>query len=387
MFVSERHKQSYVSETALVDFSLPHRSRSTSEWRKDMNFDNIMKNRIETLRVVFYSALQAGCPYVDDFDNEFITIDDVINFTIYEGIKKSYDYYAPKMKISEYVKKSSSLEDRIETDTKFYSRQLQYAQYYRSELNDMIEDDRGIRIPELEGRDISDIKVRTEGIELNEMSFYEFLNLSQVGILKKITAGQISDSKKVSNSQFRLLVKEYESELDCLYKEMKSDALILLNTHKFFNLEWIYNIDLIYDIAMEAEKRGAKKIDIKQLWGIAGGIYIQGDAFVPDGFHTQSRMLMSRKKLIPLIFEDDKVIRNKLVKAYRMNYFLYYFNKSKLHEFLHDMVSEKEMAEFVKKYFWIWDTRSKKEWTDKRIKIARQLFSEIIMHVEKPQIR
>lgn len=56
-----------------------------------------------------------------------------------------------------------------------------------------------------------------------------------------------------------------------------------------------------------------------------------------------------------------------------MKYFLYYFNGSKLHDFVHDMISEKEMADFVKKYYWIWDTRSKKEWTDKRIKIARQL--------------
>ncbi len=352
-----------------------------------MNFEEKIETQIEALRVSFYGFLKVGCPYFNDYDNEFITIDDVIDFTIYEGIKKCYDYYASKEKISEYVKNSSSLTDSIEADTKFFSRQLQYAQYYRSELNDMIEDERGIRIPELEKRDISDIKVRTEGNELNEMSFYELTNLSKLGILKKITAGQISDSKKVSSSQFRSLMKEYESELDCLYKGMKSDALILLNTHKFFNLEWIYNIDLIYDIAVEAEKRGENKIDIKRLWGIAGGTYIQGDAFVPDGFHTQSRMVMSRKKLIPLIFEDDEVIRNKLVKAYRMNYFLYYFYGSKLHELIHNMIPEKEMAEFVKKYYWIWNTRSKKEWTDKRIKIARQLFSEIVIHVDKPQIR
>lgn len=352
-----------------------------------MNFDNIMESQIEALRGFFYCALQAGCPYVNDFDNEFITLDDVIDFTIYEGIKKCYDYYAPKMKISEYVKKSPTLVDSVEADTRFYGRYLQYAQYYRSELNDMIEDARGIRIAELEGRDISDIKVRTEGIELNEMSFYELLNLSQVEILKKITAGQISDSKKISNSRFRELMEKYESELDNLYKEMKSDALILLNTHKFFNLEWIYNIDLIYDIAVEAEKRGVKKFDIKRLVGIAGNINIQGDASFPNNLNTQSRMVMSRKKLIPLIFEDDMVIRNKLVEAYRMNYFLYYFNESKLHEVLHKMASEKEMAEFVKKYYWIWDTRSKKEWTNKRIKIARQLFSEFVIHVEKPQIR
>lgn len=130
-----------------------------------MNFDNIGESRMEALRVFFYSALQAGCPYVNDFDNKFITIDDVIDFTIYEGIKKSYDYYAPKMKISEYLKQDTSLVDSVEADTKFYSRQLQYAQYYRSELNDMIEDERGIRMSELEGRDTSDIKVRTEGIE------------------------------------------------------------------------------------------------------------------------------------------------------------------------------------------------------------------------------
>lgn len=352
-----------------------------------MNFDNIVESRMEALRVFFYSALQAGCPYVNDFDNKFITIDDVIDFTIYEGIKKSYDYYAPKMKISEYLKQDTSLVDSVEADTKFYSRQLQYAQYYRSKLNDMIEDERGIRIPELEGRDISDIKVRTEGIELNEMTFYELFNLSQVGILKKITAGQISDSKRVSNSQFTSLMEEYESKLDSLYNEMDSDARILVNTHKLFNLEWIYNIDLIYDIAVEAEKRGVNKIDIKRLWGIAGPICIQGDAFVPNSFHTQSRMIMSRKKLIPLIFEDNEIIRKKLIYAYRMNYFLYYFNGSKLHEILHKMTSEKEMAEFVKKYYWIWDTKGKKEWTDKRIKIARQLFSEIVIHVEKPKIR
>lgn len=352
-----------------------------------MNFDNIVESRMEALRVFFYSALQAGCPYVNDFDNKFITIDDVIDFTIYEGIKKSYDYYAPKMKISEYLKQDTSLVDSVEADTKFYSRQLQYAQYYRSELNDMIEEERGIRMPELEGRDTSDIKVRTEGIELNEMSFYELFNLSQVGILKKITAGQISDSKKVSNSKFRLLMEEYELELDRLYKAMDSDALILLNTHKFFNLEWIYNIDLIYDIAFEAEKRDVNKIDIKRLMGIAGNICIQGDASFPNNLSTQARMLMSRKKLISLIFEDDEVMRNKLIYAYRMNYFLYYFNGSKLHDLVHDMISEKEMAEFVKKYYWIWNTRSKKEWTDKRIKIARQLFSEIVIHVDKPQIR
>ena len=114
----------------------------------------------------FYCPVKVGCPYFNDFDNEFITIDDVIDFTIYEGIKKCYDYYASKEKINEYVKNSSSLTDSIEVDTKFFSRQLQYAQYYRSELNDMIEDERGIRILELEKRDISDIKVRTESNEL-----------------------------------------------------------------------------------------------------------------------------------------------------------------------------------------------------------------------------
>lgn len=41
-----------------------------------MNFDNIGESRMEALRVFFYSALQAGCPYVNDFDNKFITIDD-----------------------------------------------------------------------------------------------------------------------------------------------------------------------------------------------------------------------------------------------------------------------------------------------------------------------
>ncbi len=68
-------------------------------------------------------------------------------------------------------------------------------------------------------------------------------------------------------------------ELDRHYKVMDSDASILLNTHKFLNLEWIYNKDLIYDIAFEAEKRDVNKIDIKRLMGIAGNICIQDEVF------------------------------------------------------------------------------------------------------------
>ena len=77
-----------------------------------MNFEEKIETQIEALRVSFNGFLKVRCPYFNDFDNEFITIDDVIDFTIYEGIKKCYDYYASKEKISEYVKNSSSLTER-----------------------------------------------------------------------------------------------------------------------------------------------------------------------------------------------------------------------------------------------------------------------------------
>ena len=75
-------------ETVFVDFLLPHRIKSIPEWRRDMNFEEKIETQIEALRVFFYGFLKVGCPYFNDFDNEFITIDDVIDFTIYEGIEK-----------------------------------------------------------------------------------------------------------------------------------------------------------------------------------------------------------------------------------------------------------------------------------------------------------
>lgn len=77
-----------------------------------MNFDEKIETQIEALGVSFYGFLKIGCLYFNDFDNEFITID--------EGIKKYYDYYASKEKISEYVKIPSSLTESVEADTKFF---------------------------------------------------------------------------------------------------------------------------------------------------------------------------------------------------------------------------------------------------------------------------
>ena len=104
---------------------------------------------LESLREDLLDFCDMVHPNLDALKNNYLSIEDVIDFVIYESIKAAYDDYAPKKSLRQHM-----IENGLDSDAdrRRFSRQIQYAQYYRDLQQERIADRTGIEIDELSGK-------------------------------------------------------------------------------------------------------------------------------------------------------------------------------------------------------------------------------------------
>lgn len=344
---------------------------------------------LEELRENLVDFIEMECPFLEEIKDCTVSVDDMIDHIIYEGIKYAYDNYAEKKSVRQHLIDNNMDDD---SERRKFSRAIQYAQYYRDLQFEQIAQNNHIEVDELHGKDMKEFETRMEGHEITAMNFVELCNMRDIPLLNKIIGRQIQSSKKVSNSDFVTMMNEYEAYIDKLESEMDTDEKTVYNTELYFTLEWKYNIDLVYNMVLEAEKQGYPDITIDNARWLCGTVQIPGSEWYPYVAGVDCRMIMHRHKLVPFMFdlssEDEIADRDARNAAlYHLKSFIATFNAKKSITELVYTTSMSDRAEFIKNRYWIWKHHTKKDWTPERIKYARKVFNLIYQDVEPPKIK
>lgn len=311
---------------------------------------------MEDIRKFLLTDAYQVCPGLDELRGKPIAVDDMLDFIIYEdGIKKAYDNHAERKSIQRHLLDSGHSDELI-------------------------------------GKDMEEIAARLEGHEINAMQFYELNNIIDRPLLKKIGGKQICSSKRVSNSQFVDYMDDYDNEINRLHDSMNTPEEILFNTQAFFTFEWKYAADIVYDIVLAAEERGFPNFDAQKAVFILGTVTIPPVQPVPYTITAECRMVNARRKLAPMLFENDMNVFSDYFFSsqamFRLRYLLKMVQRGKsLAELVYETPLE-DRVQFLKDHFWIWDKHTRvKEWTPNRIKYAREIYQEIVMAIPEPSIK
>lgn len=344
---------------------------------------------IESLRESLLDTADLIHPNLQSLNNPYISIEDMVDYIIYEGIKYAYDNYAVKKSIRQHMIDRSMDTD---ADRRRFSRQIQYAQYYRDIQNEQI-GEKGFYSEELSAKDMDEFSNRMSGYEINAMNFQELCNMLNIPLLEKIIGHKISSSKKVSNTRFVELMNQYDSYVRGIMKDMDTPEKIVYNTELFFVLEWKYNVEIIYDIVLEAEKLGYPEFKPEASIWIFGTVNIPPTTeWFDNSINTECRMVFKRTDFIPMIFKFDSeehiMFENTCAELYRIREVIRMMPKRKTVTELVSTTTMEDRAAFLKERQWIWDRyHVEKDWTPERIQYARKIYDAMYQIHENPSIK
>jgi hypothetical protein len=345
-----------------------------------MKLENLRENLLDMVEDVYLEP--------DLLKQGLVTVEDTADQLIFEGIKYAYDETADKKSIRQHLI-DNGMDPEI--DKRKYSRALEYAQYYRDEQYNRMIESYEKTIDELQGKDMDAFNKRLEGHELNCMQFFELCNMSDIPLLKKIVGKQISDSKKVSNTKFREYFDEYDALVQSLFDGMDSNEKTVFNTIAYFVLEWKYGVEAIYNLTLEAEKHGYPEIPLVRIGWMCGVMNMPGVEWFPHDIGEESRFVYHRNTYAPFIYNatdaDWKTYDAVMQDMYRVKLSIQFCESTKSITDIIKGISISERVEFLHKRYWLWDKRTKKDWTDSRIKYARELYKAIFMNIQQPKIK
>lgn len=346
---------------------------------------------LEEFRTTLLISADNIHPNLSSLENKYLSIEDIVDFAIYEAIKSAYDNHAPQKSLTQHITKGydSGTIYNIEGSVRLLSREWRSSQYYRSLQQERIKNATGKVVEALNAVDMKDTPTRFAGCGLNDLQFSEIENRHSIPLLKKIERRQICSSKKVSNAQFINMMEEYDNCIQIMKRQMSSAAEILYYSEAYFNLEWHYNIDIIYQIVLEAEKHNFPPFNLDNCRGIWAKLLIPPTtSWFPYEIPFECRMVYKRRNLLPLVFdvtdtEREEIIRI-LAELYRLETVLKKFASANIGP----DTSKEEQADFLKRRQWVWDAHiAEKKWTSGRISYARKIFSEMYLDEKAPIIK
>ena len=173
-----------------------------------------------------------------------------------------------------------------------------------------------------------DISLTKKGNRFPEYSFTEFQyweskNIHDMKLVKSIVERRISDSHKTSESEFISIAKEYDSAILAMKETFgKNPESTIFSSLQLFTLQQKYSFDFLYEVAAEMEKQNIKDFPNmgRRLATVSGNFkYVSMLPFLYPNLVSDSdcviqyQFLIHRKKLIPLLINDETSIDSRLM--------------------------------------------------------------------------
>ena len=345
-----------------------------------------MKSDIKGLDLALRTLINEFYPYSESFSDELYTLDDVVHQLMFEIIKEEYKQYAPKKTVMDFL----GVYDEDGSNRK-YTRAIQYAQHYRDYDNDLIEDEFGMRVPELEAQDVSGAKV----FKGHQLTAHEFLGLkmqAECGLLNKFHEGQIESSKKISESRFQELFVEYANKIDELEPSVNEPKNVICNTFVYYGIETHFLTEFLYRLTLAAEEVGfPKECPIERIIAVCSITPVIPETFwCPPAFIADFCMIPKWEHFCKPIYSDcDADWEKKALLVQDCKHIKNFLLQRHLEKFIEIMhrCTDADKASYIEDNFWIWDNRVEYEWTPERIRYYRKLHGAIMRGFPKPHIK
>lgn len=358
-----------------------------------------MGTKIEGLRIALKYTLDRvyrDKEILDDYGH--YSVEDVINQVIMEYIVKEYQLYAERKSVSKH-REAHGLTGEYDADrtAQLYKRLIQRAEHYKEINRQQMMETSGVTRIDLSRNPMEGPSNWQNAYTLTDVDFHELMMQYECPLLSKIYEHKISSKTSVPNPMFQDLFLRYETKIDELYVSMNQadPASVIEKTIEFFSLQWIYCIELFYEVALEAEQRGRHR-DIPFTRVEALCIHIPvippTELFPFEVRAAECRMLMKRQDYIPDVFslnDEDWAFQMDIIgEALRLTSFLGHLKGGTafipaIHE-----ISAEEKADFIRENYWLWDNRKHYEWPRRsRIQSMRDLYEHLTVkmqsHTEK----
>lgn len=343
---------------------------------------------MENINKLIDRAISAVCGAPEELDTQPFDLNELRHCIMIELIKAAYYESEPKASLRSYVDAASKDSDDIRMRN---SRQLKYAQYYRTQQYNLIADNYGIKMPELLPDDMEDIEKKLKGYKLTRMQFFELQQMADIPVLKAIKNKRICTTKKITNEQFRKWMSDYDSFVQTLVDKLNKGEDILFSTIALYTLEWKYDIELFYACAVEAEKYPYDESTVQKVNLLCG----QFGILIPPAFTqrlpTDSHFIKNRLSLVPYIFDgsDWNLIDEKIHAYLLLKYSVkkcYRFEGRSILQIILETTTSDDWANYIKENYDLRPIYVNKKWTNKRIRYARILFDKLQQDIEPPKL-
>ena len=309
-------------------------------------------------------------------------------YLLFELVYDAYEESLIKEPLRHFIPYSSTDDDHSERMR--FSRSLQYTQSFTDKnyqilANEYKNDPKELkRIEVLKAKDMSGIKNRLEGYELNKLRIFEHETLMELPIVKSIIENRITSPKKVSNKCFVELFEGYDDWVEKLRaRSSENDEEMLFASISFFLLEWKYSLEFFYVLADYMDEAGIKEID-PLTFNLFYGV-VQFFSRLSLSIRIDSRMIIERQNLalIFLNYPKDTLLRYRgkyaellglacmILEMPRSDNGVSYSNWFRCNTNLTDWAS------FIRDYdvFQAWNSKT---WTKRKIQIARNLLKFVV---------
>ena len=316
------------------------------------------------------------------------SVSDLRDCIITSIIKAAYEESEPKQSLR--ANRGHDKDDVRMRD----SRSLAYAQHYRTLQYEEVKARMGEEIPELLPDDVSSIDGKLSGHKISAMQYYELNTMADHPVFKAIVSKRICNVKKISNQQFCQYMQDYEEivkkELPKLSSDNDDD--VIFAAIALFTLEWKYNIELFYACAVEAEAKGTTDIPVHRIGILCAEVAVPLIPHFLQTLHTESRFVLHRLKLVPLIFGATEAEWSEIewkmwnYLGARNNIEKEIVRKWSMAEFFSRFTTRKQWADFFREQYRLGGMYTPKEWNKKRIQYVRKLYRTMIKDMPTPKL-
>lgn len=341
-----------------------------------MAIDDIIKMADAELEAVFTGdEIIQGTPF---------SLEELRNCIVFECIKTAYDMQEEKSSLRSH--RGNDDDSKRMQDC----RNLYYAQHYRNEEYKYVLEKQGIKIPELLSNDMDSISAKLYGHRINTMQYFELKVLEQYPLFKSIVNKRITSVKKVSNDTFVEYMEGYERLVSELLNKMNGSAEdIIFSAIQLFTIEWKFNVELFYKLAIEAETANEKRVNIDRVFPLCADNTLPFPLNPDVQVTTHSRFIPYRNKLAYAVFSDEhwKMADYKMFNylGAKLVMLLIQVDGDTLIDDLIGQTTREEWATFINEHFDIAAMYERKKWTSSRIRYVRKLYNEMIRDIHTPQ--
>ena len=357
-----------------------------------------MSVEMDAIRKAMFLLLDNIYPELDLLKLGRYTVEDIIDQVIMLYIIKDYQLHAERKSIRQHRYKNGMVTQYDDASyAQRYNRLIEKTEYYKQYNREQLWKSVGIHRIELSHNDMSGASNWQNAYSLTDTEFHELTMQDECKLLKKILEHKISSKNSVPNPMFKELFAIYEAKLDELFSSMDMSVpeSVIAKTSELFNLQWKYNIELFYQITLDAEKYVFQiEIPYQRIAFLCCQVpVIPATDWLPLEIRgAENRMLMKRDSYCRDIFElsDEEW-------AFQMDII---WDTCRLTEILNQndggtafipyihKLDPSEKADFTKERYWLWDKKQHFDWTNrKRIQFMRDLYENLTVEIPRMKLK